>query len=205
MNENGIEIKNILKDSIVFHIPLKYMMNAIKIEIENLPFNRVNVDLYQIEIKGLIPGKTYENLYLKIFDTNDEFKKFKIDSFKTLEGNNTEKMIVKFYEEVLEEEIKENKFNYWNRKISSNEKTFKEFCEYVLKINKFSVKKLSDMEFLNLIYRILINDFTNDVLYFWTFYFEFKLKSLSVIDRRKEIFSKIFQEYSSSCDRELIY
>ena len=67
------------------------------------------------------------------------------------------------------------------------------------------MKKLSDMEFLNLIYRILINDFTNDVLYFWTFYFEFKLKSLSVIDRRKEIFSKIFQDYSSSCDRELIY
>lgn len=205
MNGNEIQIKDILKDSVIFHVPLRYMMNTIRVEVKNLPFNRINVDLYQIEIKGLIPGKIYNNLCLKIFDINNGFKEFKIGEFKTLGGDNSEKMIVKFYKGVLGKEIGENKFNYWNKKISSGEKTFKEFCEYVLNINEFFVKKLNDMEFLNLIYRILINDFTNDVLYFWTFYFEFRLKNLSIIDRRKEIFSKIFQEYSSSFDKELIY
>lgn len=208
MNEeiNVIEIKNIFKNKVVLHVPLKYMIRAIKVEVCNLFFIKVNVDLYEVVLEGLIPGKVYENLCLKIYYTNDKFLKLNINQFKTQDGNEIENMIVNFYREFMKKEIGENKFNYWNENINLGKKTLEQFFNHVLNINKFSIGKLNDMEFLNCLYKMLIGDLKNDLLYFWVFYFEFNLKGLNQIEKRKEIFKKMFEEYNSNINKEkLIY
>lgn len=208
MNEeiNIIEIKNIFKNKVVLHVPLKYMIRAIKVEVCNLFFIKVNVDLYEVVLEGLIPGKIYGNLCLKIYYTNDKFLKLNINQFKTQDGNEIENMIVNFYREFMKKEIGENKFNYWNENINLGKKTLEQFFNHVLNINKFSIGKLNDMEFLNCLYKMLIGDLKNDLLYFWVFYFEFNLRGLNQIEKRKEIFKKMFEEYNSNINKEkLIY
>ena len=49
---------------------------------------------------------------------------------------------------------------------------------------------------------MLISEFKNDLLYFWVFYFEFNLKGLNQIEKRKEIFKKMFEEYNSNINKE---
>lgn len=204
MNEeiSVIDIKNIFKNKVVLHVPLKYMIKAIKVEVFNLFFIKVNVDLYEVVIEGLIPGKIYENLSLKIYYTNDKFLKLNINQFKTQNGNEVENIIVNFYKEFMKKEIGENKFNYWNQNIDSGKKTLKQFFNYVLKTNRFCISKLNDMEFLSLLYKMLISKFKNDLLYFWVFYFEFSLKALNQIEKREEIFKKMLEEYDSNINKE---
>ena len=59
-----VSVNKIFKDKIFITIPLKYMISAIKIEIGNLYFYKLKIDLCEIEISGLVPSKNYDELFL---------------------------------------------------------------------------------------------------------------------------------------------
>lgn len=195
----------IFKDKIFITIPLKYMIDAIKIEIGNLYFYKLKIDLCEIEISGLVPSKNYNGLVLKIYYANDSYHLFNIESFKTQKGNEVKEIMINFYGKFINAPMPESKFNYWNYKISERDRFLEDFFVYVLKIDfKCSSKKLNDMEFLKRIYTILLNENDNDFLSYWTFYFEVKLKSLSAFDGRKKILKEMFKEYKIGDKDDLV-
>lgn len=171
------------------------MISAIKIEIGNLYFYKLKIDLCEIEISGLVPSKNYDELFLKIYYANDSYHIFYIESFKTQKGNDVEEMMINFYKKFINAPMTEMKFNYWNHKISKRIDSFENFFTYILKINFCHSNKLNDMEFLKSIYTILLNENDNDFLSYWTFCFEVKLKNLDAFDRRNKIFKEMFKEY----------
>lgn len=190
-----VSVDKILKDRIVLNIPIEYMVNSIKVEVDNLYYYKLDLNLCEIEVSGLVPSKYYDKLIIKIYYTNDDYYTFYTESFKTLVGNYIENMMVNFYEKFLDKHIPESRFNYWNNKIIKKENSLENFCLYIFNINRFFINKLSNIEFLKNIYTIIIADDENDLLSYWTFYFEFKLKNMNEIDRRKTIFIEMFREY----------
>ncbi len=190
-----ISLNKILKDRVWLNIPVKYMVNSIKIEVDNLYYYKTNINLCEIEISGLVPSKYYDSLIIKVYYTNHDYYTFYTESFKTLSGNHIENIIVKFYEKFLYKQIPESRFNYWNNKIMKRTSSLENFCLYIFNINRFSINKLSDIEFLKNIYEIIVVDDLNDFLSYLTFYFQFALKNINEIDKRKIIFINMFREY----------
>lgn len=125
-----------------------------------------------INITGLIPGKTYNNIVITYRDSNGETKSVKIDSLLISKGSSLDSFLINAYNKALSRDtqnIDEEGYNYWKNGLLSKNISLSYFIKNLGYVPEFmNLIKLPE-DLITRLYNVLVlRDPEPQGLQFWT-------------------------------------
>lgn len=124
-----------------------------------------------INIRGLVPGKTYNNIVIEYMDSKGETKSIKIDSLLISKGGNLDSFLINAYNRALSREtqnIDEEGYNYWKNGLLSKNISLSYFIKNLGYVPEFMDLVKSPQELVTRLYNVLVlRDPEPQGLQFW--------------------------------------
>ena len=125
-----------------------------------------------INIKGLIPGKTYCNIVIGYMDSKGEAKSVKIDSLLISKGSSLDSFLINAYNKALSRDtqnIDEEGYNYWKNGLLSKNINLSYFIKNLGYVPEFMNLIKSPDDLITRLYHVLVlRDPEPQGLQFWT-------------------------------------